>query len=161
MLKVNKMNIGINKLDERAKLPTAIDNTNTVYELYSTEITTEVGEDAKLILVYHVGYSIHIPKGYVGIITPKYDVAKKSITLTDSATIVTSDNNKPLILKFKVNTDSVPSIFKPGEGFAYLTIVPAIETEYEFITNEPTPEDNTMTNIAEAVEELNNDTTVE
>lgn len=155
------MNIGINKLDERAKLPTAIDNTNTVYELYSTEITTEVGEDAKLILVYYVGYSIHIPKGYVGIITPKYDVAKKSITLTDSATIVTSDNNKPLILKFKVNTDSVPSIFKPGEGFAYLTIVPAIETEYEFITNEPTPEDNTMTNIAEAVEELNNDTTVE
>lgn len=155
------MNIGINKLDERAKLPTAIDNTNTVYELYSTEITTEVGEDAKLILVYHVGYSIHIPKGYVGIITPKYDVAKKSITLTDSATIVTSNNNKPLILKFKVNTDSVPSIFKPGEGFAYLTIVPAIETEYEFVTDESTTENSTTTNMVEAAKELNNDTTVE
>lgn len=155
------MNIGINKLDERAKLPTAIDNTNTVYELYSTEITTEVGEDAKLILVYHVGYSIHISQGYVGIITPKYDVAKKSITLTDSATIVTSNNNKPLILKFKVNTDSVPSIFKPGEGFAYLTIVPAIRTEYEFVTDESTTENSTTTNMAEAVKELNNDITVE
>lgn len=155
------MNIKLYKLDERAKLPTAIDNTNTVYELYSTEITTEVGEDAKLILVYHVGYSIHIPQGYVGIITPKYDVAKKSITLTDSATIVTSNNNKPLILKFKVNTDSVPSIFKPGEGFAYLTIVPAIRTEYEFVTDESTTENSTTTNMAETAEELNNDITVE
>lgn len=155
------MNIKLYKLDERAKLPTAIDNTNTVYELYSTEITTEVGEDAKLILVYHVGYSIHIPQGCVGIITPKYDVAKKSITLTDSATIVTSNNNKPLILKFKVNTDSVPSIFKPGEGFAYLTIVPAIETEYKFVTDESTTENSTTTNMAETAEELNNDITVE
>jgi dUTPase len=155
------MNIKLYKLDERAKLPTAIDNTNTVYELYSTEITTEVGEDAKLILAYHVGYSIHIPLGCVGIITPKYDVAKKSITLTDSATIVTSNNNKPLILKFKVNTDSVPSIFKPGEGFAYLTIVPAIETEYEFVTDESTTENSTTTNMAETVKELNNDITVE
>lgn len=156
------MNIGINKLDERAKLPTAIDNTNTVYELYSTEITTEVGEDARLVLVYHTGYSIHIPyNDYVGIITPKHDISKKSISLTDSVTVITSNNKNPITLKFKVNTDSVPSIFKPGEGFAYLTIVPVIKVNYEFITNEPISEDNTTTNVAEAVEELNNDITVE
>lgn len=153
------MNIKINKLDERAKLPTAIDNTITVYELYSTEITTEVGEDAKLILVYHTGCIIHIPFGYVGIITPKYDVAKKSIALTDSATIITSGNKNPIVLKFKVNTDSVPSIFKPGEGFAYLTIVPSIGVDYEFITDKPTEEE--ITDINKAVEELNNDTTTE
>lgn len=156
------MNIGINKLDERAKLPTAIDNTNTVYELYSTEITTEVGEDARLVLVYHTGYSIHIPyNDYVGIITPKHDISKKSISLTDSVTVITSNNKNPITLKFKVNTDSVPSIFKPGEGFAYLTIVPAIRTEYEFVTDESTTENSTTTNMAETAEELNNDITVE
>ena len=156
------MNIGINKLDERAKLPTAIDNTNTVYELYSTEITTEVGEDARLVLVYHTGYSIHIPyNDYVGIITPKHDISKKSISLTDSVTVITSNNKNPITLKFKVNTDSVPSIFKPGEGFAYLTVVPAIRTKYEFVTDESTTENSTTTNMAEAAEELNNDITVE
>lgn len=103
------------KLSEKAKTPELV---NGAMDLFSTKITTEVGEDAKLVIVYHTDLSVDVPEGYVGIITPRSDIYKKSIMQTDSVTAIWPGNNEELTVRFKTNTDVVPSVYKEGDAFA-------------------------------------------
>lgn len=125
------MVVRFKKLSDKAKIPVRAHETDAGYDLSSSSITTEVGEDAKLVIVYHTDIAVEIPKGYVGLIFPRSSIFKKSLTLTNSVGVIDSGYRGELICKFKTNTDVVPSVYKEGERFAQLVIVPYLAVEFE------------------------------
>ena len=118
------MDIKVKKINEKAVLPTKAHTTDAGLDLVCTEITTEVGEDAVVSLVYHTGITIEIPDGFVGLLFNRSSVASKSLTLTNAVGVIDSGYRGEIMAKFKINTLSVPSVFKPGEAFAQLIIMP-------------------------------------
>lgn len=125
------MVVRFKKLSDKAKTPVRAHKTDAGYDLSSSSITTEVGEDAKLVIVYHTDIAVEIPEGYVGLIFPRSSIFKKSLTLTNSVGVIDSGYRGELICKFKTNTDVVPSVYKEGERFAQLVIVPYLAVEFE------------------------------
>lgn len=125
------MVVRFKKLSDKAKTPVRAHKTDAGYDLSSSSITTEVGEDAKLVIVYHTDIAVEIPEGYVGLIFPRSSIFKKSLTLTNSVGVIDSGYRGELVCKFKTNTDVVPSVYKEGERFAQLVIVPYLAVEFE------------------------------
>lgn len=111
------------------KLPTRATNGSAGLDLYSTRITQETDNSGKIVLVYHTDIAVEIPEGYVGFITMKSSVSKRSIMLCNCLGTIDSDYRGELIAKFKTTTDAVPTIYAQGEAFAQLVIVPCLMLE--------------------------------
>lgn len=125
------MIVRFKKLSDKAKTPVRAHETDAGYDLSCSSITTEVGEDAKLVIVYHTDIAVEIPEGYVGLLFPRSSIFKKSLTLTNSVGVIDSGYRGEIIAKFKTNTDVVPSVYKEGERFAQLIIMPYSQVEFE------------------------------
>lgn len=125
------MKIRFKKLSDKAKIPMRAHVGDAGYDLCSTKITTEVGEDAKLVIVYHTDLSVEIPEGYAGFLFSRSSIFKKSLTLTNCVGIIDSGYRGGIMAKFKCNTDVVPSVYKEGERFAQLVILPYQTIEWE------------------------------
>ena len=121
--------IKINKLTEKAVSP---EYSNGAYSLTCTDISTQIGKDGKLTLEYKTGLEIEVESGYVAMIFPLDNAFSRSLTLTDSvSTIFHNGKSNEIVARFKVNTDSVPLIYEPGEVFANMLIlsVPDVNVE--------------------------------
>ena len=121
------MNINFKKLDQRAVAPVRAHESDAGFDLVATDITTEVNECGQLILVYHTGLAIEIPEGYFGLLVPRSSVYKKSLMLTNHAGVIDSGYRGEVMAKFRSTTDVVPAVYKPGEKFAQLLILPCPE----------------------------------
>lgn len=129
------MVVRFKKLSDKAKAPVRAHKTDAGYDLSCSSITTEVGEDAKLVIVYHTDIAVEVPEGYVGLIFPRSSIFKKSLTLTNSVGVIDSGYRGEIMAKFKTNTDVVPSVYKEGERFAQLIIMPYLQVEFEEAEN--------------------------
>lgn len=118
------MEIKFKKLDPRAVAPVRGHESDAGFDLVATRITTEINECGQLILVYHTDIAVEIPEGFFGLLTPRSSISKKSLTLTNSAGIIDSGYRGEVMAKFKVTTDVVPAVYKEGERFAQLLILP-------------------------------------
>lgn len=103
-------------------------------DLTCTNITQELNECGQLILVYHTGLAVKIPEGYVGLLFQRSSIYKKSISMTNAVGVIDSGYRGEIMGKFRSTTDVVPAIFKPGERFAQLVIVPYIDVQIEEVT---------------------------
>lgn len=124
------MQIKFKKLDSRAVAPIRAHKSDAGFDLTATQISTEINECGQLILVYHTGLAVEIPEGYFGVLLPRSSVYKKSMTLTNSAGVIDSGYRGEIMGKFRVTTDVVPSVYKEGERFAQLLILPVPEAEF-------------------------------
>lgn len=124
------MDIKFKKLSEKAVAPVKAHKTDAGFDLVATKITTEVGEDAKLVIVYHTDLAIEIPEGYVGLLFPRSSIFKKSLMLTNSVGVIDSGYRGEIMAKFKCNTDVVPSVYKDNERFIQLIIMPYPEVTF-------------------------------
>lgn len=124
------MEIKFKKLDPRAVAPVRAHSTDAGYDLVATHITTEINECGQLILVYHTGLAIEIPEGYFGMLAPRSSIFKKSLTLTNSIGVIDSGYRGEIMGKFKVTTDVIPAVYKEGEKFAQLLIIPIADTTF-------------------------------
>ena len=118
------MEIKFKKLDPRAVAPVRAHNTDAGFDLVATDITTEVNECGQLILVYHTGLAVEIPEGYFGLFVPRSSVSKKSLNLVNSPGIIDAGYRGEILGKFRSTTDVIPAVYKPGERFAQLLILP-------------------------------------
>ena len=125
------MEIKFKKLDQRAVAPVRAHNTDAGFDLVATDITTEINECGQLILVYHTGIAVEIPEGYFGLLVPRSSVYKKSLMLTNHAGVIDSGYRGEIMGKFRSTTDVVPAVYKEGERFAQLLILPIPEFEVE------------------------------
>lgn len=124
------MEIKFKKLDPRAVTPVRAHNTDAGIDLTCTQITTEINECGQLILVYHTGLAIEIPEGYFGLLVPRSSVYKKSLMLTNCAGVIDSGYRGEVMAKFRNTTDVIPAVYKDGERFAQLLILPAPDVTF-------------------------------
>ena len=124
------MEIKFKKLDPRAVAPVRAHSTDAGIDLTATRITTEINECGQLILVYHTDLAIEIPEGYCGVLTPRSSVFKKSLSLTNSIGIIDAGYRGEVMAKFRSTTDVVPAVYKEGERFAQLLIIPMPEVTF-------------------------------
>lgn len=124
------MEIKFKKLDPRAVAPVRAHNTDAGFDLVATDVTTEINECGQLILVYHTGLAVEIPEGYFGMLVPRSSISKKSLTLTNCAGVIDAGYRNEVMAKFRATTDVVPSVYKPGERFAQLLILPVPEVTF-------------------------------
>ena len=128
------MEINIKKVNEKAVLPIKGHSTDACFDLTCSNITTEIGEDGQLIIGYHSGVAMEIPEGYVGLVFPRSSIFKKSLSLTNCVGVIDSGYRGEILAKFKTNTNVVPAVYKEGERFAQIMILPYPEIEFKEVT---------------------------
>jgi len=124
------MNINFKKLDPRAVAPVRAHKTDAGFDLVATRITTEINECGQLILVYHTDLAVEIPEGYCGLLTPRSSIFKKSLTLTNSPGVIDSGYRGEIMAKFRTTTDVVPAVYREGDKFAQLLIIPIADATF-------------------------------
>lgn len=117
------------EVKSEGKIPTRATDGSAGLDLYSTRITQERDNSNKPVFVYHTDIAVEIPEGYVGLLTHKSGVAKRSIMLCNCLGILDQDFRGEIVAKMKVTTDAVPTIYAIGEPFAQLVIVPYLVAE--------------------------------
>lgn len=118
------MNVKFKKLHDDAKIPSYAHDTDAGLDLTAVSFTQEFDKSNKLVLVYHTGLAVEIPEGYVGLIFMRSSVSNKSISLTNAVAVIDSGYRGELLLKYKITTDSLPTIYQPGEKIGQLVIIP-------------------------------------
>lgn len=121
------MEIKFKKLSEKAVMPIRAHEGDAGVDLTVTRITTEINECGQLILVYHSDIAVEIPTGYVGLLFPRSSIFKKSLAMTNSVGVIDSGYRGELMVKFRATTDVVPALYKEGERFTQLVIVPYLD----------------------------------
>lgn len=125
------MKLKVKKLEDKAVLPMRAHDYDAGMDLTAVKITTELSEDNRLVLVYHTGIAVEIPKGYVGLLFPRSSIFKKSLALTNCVGVIDAGYRGEIIAKFNTNTNVVPAIYREGERIVQLVIVeiPSVEIE--------------------------------
>lgn len=123
------MQLKFKKLSENAVLPVKAHATDAGLDLTATSITTQLNESGQVMLVYHTGLAVEIPEGYVGLLFPRSSVYKKSLAQTNSVGVIDAGYRGEIMAVFKSTTDVVPAVYKVGDRFAQLVIVPNPEIE--------------------------------
>lgn len=121
------MELKIKRLSEEAVLPIRAHKSDAGIDLTCTRITQEINECGQLILVYHTDLAIEIPEGCVGLLFPRSSIYKKSLSFTNAVGVIDSGYRGEIMVKMRSTTDVVPAIYKPGERFTQLIIMPIPE----------------------------------
>lgn len=124
------MEVKIKKLVDNAVIPIKMHESDACFDLTSTSITTEIGEDGQLIIVYHTGLAIELPENYVALLMPRSSIFKKSLTLTNCVGVIDSGYRGEIVVKFKTNTNVVPAIYKENERIIQMLILPYPTIEF-------------------------------
>lgn len=125
------MVIKYKRLSDKAIAPVKAHITDAGFDLTCAYITTEINECGQLILVYHTDLAVEIPEGYFGALVPRSSVYKKAISLTNCMGVIDAGYRGEVIAKFRSTTDVVPAVYKEGDRFAQLLILPVPEVQFE------------------------------
>ena len=131
-------------MKSEGKLPTRATAGDAGLDLYSTRITQEVDNSGKLVLVYHTDIAVEIPEGHVGLLFMKSSVAKRSLTMANAVGVIDAHYRGEIMLKYKVTTDAIPTVYQPGEACGQLVIVPIEILEPQFVDELSETERGTM-----------------
>lgn len=118
------MELKFKKLQEDAVLPSYANPNDAGLDLTAVSFTQELDKSGKLVLCYHTGLSVEIPEGYMGLIFMRSSVSKISMSMCNAVGIIDCDYKDEILVKFKITTDSIPTIYQPGEKIAQLVIMP-------------------------------------
>lgn len=80
--------------------------------------------------MYGCGLAVEIPEGYVGLVFPRSSNAKKDLLLSNSVGVIDSGYRGEIMAKFKT-LRPLPQMYKVGERFAQLIIMPIPDIEWE------------------------------
>ena len=123
------MQLKIKKLSDKAVLPVKAHASDAGLDLTATSITTTVNECGQLLLTYHTDIAVEIPEGYVGLIFPRSSIYKKSLIQSNCVGVIDSGYRGELMVVFRNTTDVIPAVYKEGERFAQLVIIPNPQIE--------------------------------
>ena len=124
------MTVKVKKLSENAVLPQKAHKSDAGFDLTVSRITTELNEVGELIIVYHTDLCMEIPEGYFGALFSRSSVSRKPLSQTNAVGVVDSGYRGEIVAKFRSTVPAVvPSVYKEGERFAQLVILPALEIE--------------------------------
>ena len=111
-------------------MPSKAHKTDAGFDLTTTGITTELNECGQLVIVYHTDLALEIPEGYFAQLMPRSSITKKSLRLMNSCGVIDSGYRGEILGKFIATTDVVPAVYKVGDRFAQLVILPVPNVEF-------------------------------
>lgn len=120
------MKVKVKKLVENAVIPTYAKPGDAGLDLTATSVDIKGDK-----VTYGCGLAIEIPTGYVGLLFPRSSNAKKDLLLTNSVGVIDSGYRGEVTAVFVIYDDKEESIYKVGERFAQLVILPYPEIELE------------------------------
>lgn len=124
------MELKFKRLDtEKAIMPIRAHKGDAGLDLTATDITLEPNECGQTVVVYHTGLALEIPEGYVGLLFPRSSIAKKSMFLTNCVGVIDSGYRGEITAKMHITTDAAPAIYKVGEKFLQLIVMPLIDVD--------------------------------
>lgn len=118
------MELKFKKLSEKAVMPVRAHKSDAGLDLTCTRINTGINDCGQLMLIYHTDLAVEIPEGHVGLLFPRSSIYKKSLAQTNSVGVIDAGYRGEIMAVFKTTTDVVPAIYKEGERFCQLVIVP-------------------------------------
>lgn len=133
------MNIKLKKLTENAIVPARKAGGQAIYDLVCSGITTEINERGELIIVYHTGVAIEIPMGYIGIVNMISSGSTKTMQMCTGVDVIKPDYKDEIVGKFRATVSVIPAVYKEGDVFAQLIIVPTADVEFEEIEDFVSP----------------------
>ena len=123
------MELKFTRLSDKAVLPIRAHEGDAGLDLTCTDIQSVINECGQLLLVYHTGLAVEIPQGYVGLLFPRSSIYQKALTLSNSVGVIDAGYHGEITAVFRNTTDVVPAVYKVGERFCQLVIVPIPEIE--------------------------------
>lgn len=123
------MELKFKRLSDKAVLPIRAHKSDAGLDLTCTDIQSVINECGQLLLLYHTGLAVEIPEGYVGLLFPRSSIYQKALSLSNSVGVIDSGYRGEIVAVFRNTTDVVPAIYKVGERFCQLVIVPIPDIE--------------------------------
>lgn len=123
------MKVNFKKLHADAVTPSYAHDGDAGMDLTAVSFTQEYDRSGKLVIVYHTGIAVEIPEGYVGLLFMRSSVSKYSVSMTNAVGVIDCIYRGEIMVKMKLTTDAVPTIYQPGEKIAQLVIVPYLKAE--------------------------------
>lgn len=123
------MIVNFKKLHADAVTPSYAHDGDAGIDLTAVSFTQEYDRSGKLVIVYHTGIAVEIPEGYVGLLFMRSSVSKYSVSMTNAVGVIDCIYRGEIMVKMKLTTDAVPTIYQPGEKIAQLVIVPYLKAE--------------------------------
>lgn len=123
------MEVKFKKVHSDATIPSYAHDGDAGLDLTAISFTQEYDRSGKLVLVYHTGIAVEIPEGYVGLLFMRSSVSKYSVSMTNAVGVIDCIYRGEIMVKMKLTTDAVPTIYQPGEKIAQLVIVPYLKAE--------------------------------
>ena len=131
------MNVNVQKLDERAVLPTYGSEEAAGMDLYAL-----IGEEKNVTIFpnqttfIHTGIAMEIPKGYVGLIFARSGLAcKGGLAPANKVGVIDSDYRGEIMVALHNHYNSEDSLIqiKDGERIAQMVIVPYEKAELNVV----------------------------
>lgn len=132
------VDVKVKPLSPDAKVPTYASDGSAGLDF--TAVNADFDKETQTIL-YHTGWAVEIPMGYVGLLFPKSGIYKKTMRLTNNVGILDSDYRGEVCARFENNTNAFlhnldeDRFFKrfgktnrkdyvPGDAIIQLVVVP-------------------------------------
>ena len=125
------MVIKFKRLSDKAIAPVKAHATDAGFDITCVGVSSELSECGQVILVYHTALAVEIPEGYFGALVPRSSISKNSIDLTNCMGVIDAGYRGEILGKFRVTTDVIPAVYKEGERFAQLLILPVPDVQFE------------------------------
>lgn len=148
------------EFESKAITPT-LDESETCMDLYCTRVSTAQNTNGKLILTYHTDLNVEVPEGHIGIVCAKPTISNVEEDFVSGIVLVHPGNKEEITVDFKITTDVIPALYREGEAFAQMFIVPVCQLQPEMHSAEeelantpeegPVPSTKPNTNDNEAV----------
>lgn len=140
------MELKFKKLHKDAVIPSYADNGSAALDLTCINFEQEFDRSGKLVLKYHTGLSVEIPKGYTAMLFMEDTISEKSLLLTNGVLALDSNYTDEIVAKFKITTDALPTIYQNGEKFLKMVIVPYSLVDVKVTVEEESSEVKEETN---------------
>lgn len=121
------MELKFKRLSDKAIMPIRAHKGDAGVDLTATDITLEPNECGQTVVVYHTDLAVEIPEGYVGLLFPRSSISKKSMFLTNCVGVIDSGYRGEIMAKFHITTNAAPAVYKVGERFIQLVIMPLLD----------------------------------
>ena len=120
----------INKISNAAAMPEV---KNGIIELKAIDIITEVGRDGRVIIGYKTGLEVLLSDGEIGFIYMPDRAAGNSLYPAAGTQVVKPGDSGELIVRYKTNTDAIPSVFDKDDVCAVLYVTKIISPDVEIV----------------------------
>ena len=125
---INFVGVEIQKLTDTAQIPFHGSDAAAGYDLFADQdYVIQSGASAKI----STGIAMAIPDGYWGGIFARSGLAtKQGLRPSNCVGVIDAGYRGEVVGKFRTTTDVVPAVFKEGERFAQLVILPVPDVTF-------------------------------